>query len=49
MSSIDRDDNTKDTKVTDTARKGTAKGVSLKVAEAEQRDVGRKLHASIRK
>ena len=43
MSSIDRDDNTKDTKVTDTARKETAKGVSLKVAEAEQRDVGRKI------
>jgi transitional endoplasmic reticulum ATPase len=43
MSSIDRDDNTKDIKVTDTARKETAKGVSLKVAEAEQRDVGRKI------
>ncbi|MFZ0263947.1 MAG: CDC48 family AAA ATPase [Nitrososphaeraceae archaeon] len=43
MSSIDRDDNTKDTEVTDTARKETAKGVSLKVAEAEQRDVGRKI------
>jgi transitional endoplasmic reticulum ATPase len=43
MSSTDRDDNTKDTKVPDTARKETAKGVSLKVAEAEQRDVGRKI------
>ncbi|MGA6923062.1 MAG: CDC48 family AAA ATPase [Nitrososphaeraceae archaeon] len=43
MSSNDRDDNTKDIKVTDTARKETAKGVSLKVAEAEQRDVGRKI------
>ncbi len=43
MSSIDRDDNSKDIKVTDTARKETAKGVSLKVAEAEQRDVGRKI------
>ena len=43
MSSTDRDDNTKDTKVTDTARKETAKGVSLKIAEAEQRDVGRKI------
>jgi transitional endoplasmic reticulum ATPase len=43
MSSTDRDDNTKDTKVPDTARKETAKGVSLKVAEAEQRDIGRKI------
>ena len=43
MSSTDRDDNTKDTKVTDTARKETTKGVSLKIAEAEQRDVGRKI------
>jgi transitional endoplasmic reticulum ATPase len=42
-SSIDRDDTSRDNKSADSGRKETAKGVTLKIAEAEQRDVGRKI------
>jgi transitional endoplasmic reticulum ATPase len=42
-SSTDRDDTSRDNKSVDSGRKETAKGVTLKIAEAEQRDVGRKI------
>jgi transitional endoplasmic reticulum ATPase len=42
MSSVD-DDKNRDNKVPDTNKKETIKEVSLKVSEAEQRDVGRKI------
>src|ERR671923_1890266 len=44
-SNIDRDDsnNNRDNSIPHSGRKESAKGVALKVAEAEQRDVGRKI------
>jgi hypothetical protein len=42
MSSAD-DDKSRDNKVPDANKKETIKEVSLKVSEAEQRDVGRKI------
>jgi transitional endoplasmic reticulum ATPase len=42
-SNIDKDDNNTDNKDIDRAKRETPKAVSLKVSEAEQRDVGRKI------
>lgn len=42
-SNVDSADNPRDTKTNDSGRKESAKGISLKVAEAEQRDIGRKI------
>jgi transitional endoplasmic reticulum ATPase len=42
-SNLDKDDNNTDNKDIDRAKRETPKAVSLKVSEAEQRDVGRKI------
>ena len=42
-SNVDSADNPRETRTNDIGRKESAKGISLKVAEAEQRDIGRKI------
>jgi transitional endoplasmic reticulum ATPase len=42
-SNVDSADNPRDTRTNDSGKKESAKGISLKVAEAEQRDIGRKI------
>ena len=42
-SNVDSADNPKDIRTNDSGKKESAKGISLKVAEAEQRDIGRKI------
>ena len=42
-SNVDSADNHKDIRTNDSGKKESAKGISLKVAEAEQRDIGRKI------
>lgn len=42
-SNIDSADNPRDSRTNDSGKKESAKGISLKVAEAEQRDIGRKI------
>jgi transitional endoplasmic reticulum ATPase len=42
-SNVDSADNHKDIRANDSGKKESAKGISLKVAEAEQRDIGRKI------
>jgi hypothetical protein len=42
-SSIDKDDTARGNKDIDRSKRDTPKSISLKVAEAEQRDVGRKI------
>ena len=42
-SNIDSADNPRDNRTNDSGKKESAKGISLKVAEAEQRDIGRKI------
>lgn len=42
-SNVDSADNPRDIRTNDSGKKESAKGISLKVAEAEQRDIGRKI------
>jgi transitional endoplasmic reticulum ATPase len=42
-SNVDSADNPRDIRTNDSGKKESAKGLSLKVAEAEQRDIGRKI------
>jgi transitional endoplasmic reticulum ATPase len=42
-SNVGSADNPRDTRTNDSGKKESAKGISLKVAEAEQRDIGRKI------
>lgn len=42
-SNVDSADNPRESRTNDSGRKESAKGISLKVAEAEQRDIGRKI------
>ena len=42
-SNVDSADNPRDTRTNDSGKKESGKGISLKVAEAEQRDIGRKI------
>ena len=42
-SNVDSADNPRDVRTNDSGKKESAKGISLKVAEAEQRDIGRKI------
>ena len=42
-SNVDSADNPRETRTNDSGRKESVKGISLKVAEAEQRDIGRKI------
>lgn len=42
-SNVDSGDSPRDTRINDSGKKESVKGISLKVAEAEQRDIGRKI------